>query len=131
MADLLDVVIVPRKVVTKQLGELDVTGLTLEGIAGLIKNHPEVVEMFVSRKDFNIQSVIDMGVEVLASFLAAGLGHPGDDKARKLCRGMNAEDAFTIGEAILEESFPGGVLNFIERVTKVAQGMGVSLQEVT
>jgi hypothetical protein len=64
---------------------------------------------------------MDLGLDFLGSFLAAGLGHPGDDSAIQRCKDMNSVDAWTLGEAIIEESFPGGAKNFFEKIGQAAQ----------
>ena len=128
MANLLDVADVPKKVKTHKFGELNVHGLSIKGLALLIKNHPELFEIFDAKGElkFEMQQIIDLGVEVLSEFLAAGLGYPGNEEAIERCGKMNAEDAWTIGQAIFEESFPGGATNFFVKVSeaaKQAQGM--------
>ena len=63
-----------------------------------------------------MNTVIDLVESVLNCFLAAGLGHPGDDKAEKLCSTLNTEDVWEIGQAIIEESFPNGAQSFFNKV---------------
>ncbi len=125
MVDLLDVAMVPRKVNTKKYGELDVAGISVAGLANIIKAHPEVIDVFKGAENdavsLDMQTVVDLGVDFLASFLAAGLSHPGDEKAIAMCKQMNSVDAWELGEAILEESFPGGAKNFFVKVGEAAQ----------
>lgn len=124
MTKFLDVVPEPRRVKTHKYGEVEVTGLTISGIAFLLKRHPELFSLFKEGQktgNFDMQKVIDLGLEVVADFLASGLGYPGDEEAVKRCRDMNPDDTWTIGEAIIEESFPGGAANFFEKVAKAAQ----------
>ena len=122
MANLLDIAVSLRHIKTQRYGEVAIHGLSIEGIAHLIKNHPELVEIFDDGgKDFTADYIITLGVDVLANFLAAGLGYPGNPEAVERCKDMNAEDAFNIGQAILEESFPGGAKSFFEKVAQAAR----------
>lgn len=118
MADLLEITPSTRTVKTVRLGEVDVPGLSVGGIAFLIKRHPELLELIqgdgLEKND--MESLIDLGESVLTSFLAAGLGHPGDENAEKICSQLNPEDTWAIGQAVIEESFPGGAQSFFNKV---------------
>lgn len=125
--NLLDVAIVPREVKTHKFDTLKVYGLSIDGIASIVKNRPELFEMFKNRasEKIDFSTVVALGADVCADFLAAGLGYPGDEKAIAMCRKMNAEDQSTIGVAIFEESFPGGAVNFFERVVGAAKSINL------
>ena len=118
MADLLEITPSARKVQTSRFGEVDVPGLSVGGIAFLIKRHPELLDLIQGDglASANMNTLIDLGESVLNCFLAAGLGHPGDDKAEKLCSTLNPEDVWEIGQAIIEESFPNGAQSFFNKV---------------
>lgn len=120
MTNILDVVAINKKVKTQKYDELEVTGLSLEGIVYLVKSHPELVDIFKGGVDINMSQILDLGLDVVTSFLAAGLGHPGNPSVLEKCRAMNAEDALAVGTAIMEESFPGGAANFFNRITQLA-----------
>lgn len=123
MANLLDVADTPAKVQTHKFGELNVYGLSIRSLAVLIKEHPELFHLFDASGNMKVgmQEIVDLGVTVLSKFLAAGLGYAGDKEAIERCSNMNAEDAWTIGNAIFEESFPGGATNFFARVSEAAK----------
>lgn len=126
MANILDAAPVVRTVKTHRYGTLEVTGLTIEGLVYIVKAHPKLLEMFKGEKlSLDFQAILDLGLEVVASFLAAGLGHPGNEKALAKCRSLNAEDAWSLGTAIVEESFPGGATNFFERMTEALGKQGI------
>lgn len=118
MANILDVSPVNRIVKTHRYGDLEITGLSIEGLVVLMKTHPEIIDMFKGTAvQLDLQKVLNLGLEVASGFLAAGLGAPGNPEVIQKCKGMNAEDVWDVGEAIIEESFPGGAANFFERVT--------------
>lgn len=123
MANFLDVVDVPKTITTNKYGDLNIHGLSVEGMAYLIKKHPQLFAIFDAKGDMKLDTntIIDLGVEVLADFLASGLGCADDVEAVKRCRSMNAEDAWDIGEAIIEESFPGGASSFFVRVVEASK----------
>ena len=118
MAGLLEITPSIRKVKTARLGEVDVPGLSVGGIAFLIKRHPELLDLIqgdgLESADMNV--LIDLGESVLNCFLAAGLGYPGDEKAEKLCSTLPPDDIWEIGHAIIEESFPNGAQSFFNKV---------------
>jgi len=66
---------------------------------------------------FSLKQVMALGLDVTASFLAAGLGYPGDEDVIEKCRKMGPEDAWNVGEAIFKASFPkSGPQNFFQKV---------------
>lgn len=122
MASILEVTASTRKVKTHKYGEVEVHGLSIEGIVYLLRDHPELMALFKDegKTDLAIEQIMSLGIEVGASFLAAGLGFPGNQDAIAKCKAMNAEDALEIGTAVLAESFPGGAMDFFQKVTLLA-----------
>jgi len=129
MANLLDISVSIRSVPTKKYGDISVPGLTLDGIAHLVRSHPELVDLFNQEEDLPIDKIIDLGTGIFADFLAAGLGYAGDEKAISMCKGMNPEDSLDIAVAILEESFPGGPKSFFDKVAQAAAKAQGSIQD--
>jgi len=131
MADLLDIAPTPRVVKTARGDELNVYGISVEGLAQIIKKHPHIFQAFddSGKAKIGIEQIIEMGIDVLADFLACGLGYserePNYKQAFEICKKMNPEDAWTLGHAILEESFPGGAENFFVRVTEAAKSANI------
>lgn len=121
--NLADIAPQPREVPTHKYGKVNVYGLSMAGIAHIVKNHPDIFKIMDGagnlKMDFN--AIIDLGEDVVADFLAYGLTGEYRDaeklhKTVAMCRDMNPEDAMTIGTAILEETFPGGATNFIQKM---------------
>jgi len=125
--NILDVAPNPRIVATHKYGDLEVTGLSIGGIVHLIKSHPELFKMFNTDGEqvMDLENMMDLGEEIVASFLAAGLGHPGNKEVIETCKAMNPEDSWEVAQAIIEESFPGGATNFFKRVTEAAKKANV------
>ena len=123
MANLLDIAPSKRTIKTS-FGDLDVPGINLTDLAYILKKHPELLELIkTGEMTFDASSILDLGLGVSSSFLAAGLGHAGNEAVEERCRKFKIEDALDIGEAIIDESFPKGVQSFLERVTSLALGM--------
>lgn len=121
--NLADIAPQPLEVETHKYGKVNVYGLSMAGIAHIIKNHPDIFKIMDGagnmKMDFN--AIIDLGEDVVADFLAYGLtgDYKNSDELQKhikICKTMNPEDAMTIGTAILEETFPGGATNFIQKM---------------
>lgn len=133
MADLLEIEPSSRQVAVQGFGgkEVDVKGLSLTGIAHLIKSHPKLVTLFrgggLDLSD--LDAVIDLGTDFTADFLAAGLGYIGNEKARDMCKQLPAEDVYNIGEAILLMSFPTGPSAFFQKI-QTSMGKVMTLETV-
>ncbi len=125
MVDILDIAPVMTKV--KYRGEeLSVPGLSIEGIVHLLVRYPEVSSIFQGKKmDTEMSDILKLGINFVADFLAAGLGHTDDEKVIKICRAMKPEEVFDIGEAIIKDSFPGGAANFMVRVQTAMSSIGI------
>ena len=126
MADIFDIVPNVRKIKLHRSGEndVDVPGLSVTGLVSLFVQHPEIRAFFeqTDQTVFDAATLASLGGEVAASFMAAGLGHPGDQRVRDFCKKLNPEDTWNLVEAIFEESFPGGAENFFKKVV-AAMGM--------
>lgn len=132
MADLLEITPSSRKVKTARLGEVDIPGLTLEGISFLFKRHPEFAQ-FIEGGGLDtddITKLLDLGMSFVSSFLAVGMGYQGDEKVEKLCLKLTPGDIFTIGKAILDESFPEGSAGFFKLAVKEVMQYGSAQKTV-
>ena len=129
MVDLMDVAPVAREVTTHKYGKLSVYGLSFEGIISLLKNNPKLLELVQqSQSGISITPIMIMGLgeDIVAAFVATGLGYPGEQKALDICKKMNPDDMLTIITAILEETIPGGIENFSERIGRIAKSINLN-----
>lgn len=124
MTSLLDITPKARTVVTS-MGEITVPGLSMTALVHVLKKHPEVLALMQgkSAQDLTYDKLLDLGVDVCASLLAAGLGYPGNDQAVERCKALKPQDAFDLGKAVLEESFPQGAQSFLVKVTEAMNGV--------
>lgn len=128
MVGLLDIA-PSNRTVTISAGEIDVPGLTINAVVTIIKKRPELLELLQNgQASLTFDQIMDMGLDVAATFLAAGLGYPGNEEAEQRCKALKPEDAFDLGHAIMEESFPKGPKSFFDKVTKALSAAGVNLK---
>ena len=127
MVGLLDIAPANR-IVTTSLGDISVPGLTINALVTIAKKHPELVQLLQQGElNLSFDQIADLGLDVMATFLAAGLGYPGDPAAEQRCKDLKAEDALDLGNAIIEESFPNGAKSFFDKITKALSAAGVNL----
>ena len=125
MTSLLDIA-PSKRTVSVSFGELDVPGISILAMVTILKKHPQLLELLQKGEmDIDLNVILDLGADVAASFLAAGLGYPGDDEAEARCKNFKPEDALDIGQAILEETFPKGAKSFLEKITKAMSSISM------
>jgi hypothetical protein len=116
-----------RSVKTKKWGDLDVNGISLEGVVSLLRDHPELIDLFKgSKTEFTFKDILDKGLDLVSAVCAAGLGCPGNKEAIERCKQLSPQDLMDVGQAIMEESFPAGVANFIQRLTGLLNMEGLA-----
>lgn len=125
MPNLLDIA-PSNATVDVSFGTLEVPGISITGLVTILKRHPQLIELFQKGEmDIDLNVILDMGDSVAASFFAAGLGYPGDEKAEARCRTFNPDDALDIGTKILEATFPKGPKSFLEKITKAMSSINL------
>lgn len=128
MVGLLDIA-PSNKSVETSFGKVDVPGLTLNALVHVVKRHPKLFDLIQGKTmELAFTEVADLGLDVAASVLAAGLGYPGDEAAEKRCKELKPEDALDLGQAILEESFPNGSKSFFDKVSKAMEKVNLKTQ---
>ena len=125
MPNIMDLSPIAKKVSTAHYGEIDVPGITGEGLIRLLSYHPELIPLLRGEQgDLDMEKIAEFGMEVVISFLAVGLGaDPSLEEARTRIKAFSPEDILQVGEAIMEHSFPNGVKSFLDRVKRVAEAM--------
>lgn len=126
MTGLMDVV-PSLKSVTIQGTPVNVTGVSVSGIAHLIGTFPELKNL-MNGKDatFTAESLMTSAPSAIAAILAAGTGHPGNAQAEAIAASLSLGDQLSLLEAIVEVTMPGGLVPFVERLTKLMGGLGAS-----
>jgi hypothetical protein len=126
-ASLADLAGVGRDVEVRGL-KVTVTGVSARGLALLFKRFPELVGA-VTGAGLSLASLTELGPDVLASVIAAGTGAPGDPQAEAVADGLSMSDQLALIDAILLESFGGDPEGFMQRLEKLAAGVGVQTSQ--
>lgn len=129
MTGLLDIA-PSNKVVETSFGSVDVPGLSINSLVSVIKKHPELLKLLQQKDmgEIGFENIMDLGLEVTASLLASGLGYAGNAEAIERCKKLKPDDAFDIGQAILEESFPKGAKSFFDKVSRAMETINLKAQ---
>lgn len=105
--------------------DVGVNGLSIGHIAQLIQHFPEVKDLF-SGKDvqFTLDDVLQKAPDLLYAVIVCGTGssHREAD-ALAVVKSLSIEEQTELLEAILAETFKGGLGPFVARVTRVL-GLG-------
>lgn len=100
--------------------KVDVNGISLGDIAYLIQAFPEVKDLF-SGKDVNlsIDDILQQAPGMVYELIACGTGSRADTKAIGVASNLSIEEQAELMEAIMGETFKGGLRPFVERVKRM------------
>lgn len=119
MASLLDIApaAVKRTTVRVHGVDLDVRGVSLGDISHLIARFPEVKDLFGGKDvDITVDMLVERAPTLINAVIACGTGNRGDAEAESIADGLTIEDQAAVLDAILAETFKGGVGPFVERM---------------
>lgn len=129
MAGLVDVI--PHKETTFIQGiEINVTGVNLGSIGFMWGRFPALAEM-VSRREFDIPSIMGMGPEFVGAVIAAGTGYPNDPEAEAIARALSLDEQVDLLARILRISLPRGVGPFVDSLVEGAKALGMRPSQVS
>jgi len=102
--------------------DVDVYGLSAEGLVNLIARFPEVRQLLGGGKrgaGLGVEEVLDLGGKVVASIIAAGCGLPGNKEAEVIASrmGLDAQADF-IGK-IMKLTLPNGLAPLVAKLTAI------------
>lgn len=120
MAGLVDIVPAVEVVEVRGL-ELEVSGLTVEGIGGLLLRFPELRKMFETRS-LDLEALLKCSDKLIAALIAAGTGSAANKAAEKAAAGLALGEKAEVLAAILRVTMPKGVGPFVKLMD--AFGMG-------
>jgi hypothetical protein len=121
MADLLD--IAPStacEAVWIDGHRISVRGLSFNDAASIISRFPNVGDLF--RGGFNpsvVLRLIEQLGAAVAPVIAAGCGHPGDEKYEQVAGAMVMENQAALLEPIWRLTCPNGTRSFLERLMRI------------
>jgi hypothetical protein len=124
MPGLLDIASAPSRVVVRGT-QIDVFGVSAEGIAYLLTNFPEIKAMF-SGKEISLdpKTLATRFPKALAAIIASGTGQTGSSKAEAVAASLAVDEQAELLTKILELTFPRGVGPFVEAIQRLAGTVG-------
>lgn len=135
MATLLDIATVSEFVkIPAQKGraeqELEVFGVSAEGIVMLLKRFPEI-RMLLTGKSIDTGQLTELAPPAIASIISAATGTPGNKKAEQAAARLPLELQMEILEAVVRLTMPNGLGPFVQRLQDLASMLGATSEEST
>jgi len=115
MAGLLDIAPV-AETVTINGTDVQVSGVSAKGIAHLLARFPEI-RMAMTGRGVDASRWLEIGGDAITAIIAAGVGHPGDEKYEAAADGLPIDAQIELVAAILKVTMPGGPGPFVEKLT--------------
>lgn len=118
MASLLDIAPAGRTVTVRGT-DVAVAGVSATGLATLLRRFPALLAA-LSGGNLSAESLAEAAPEALAAVIAAGTGSPGDARAEAVAGNLSASEQLDLLSAIISETMPGGVEDFVKRLESLA-----------
>lgn len=96
--------------------EIDVCGVTAEGLAKLFVRFPAIGKAMSGVGSFDTGDLVKVAPDAVAAFIAAGSGFPGNEKAEAVAAKLPLQAQFDLLSEIVRLTFPSGVRPFVERL---------------
>jgi hypothetical protein len=124
MPGLLDIAAAPSRVVVRGT-EIDVFGVSAEGIAYLISNFPEIKSLLTGKEiALDVNALATTAPKALAAIIAAGTGNVGNRDAEAVAASLSVDEQAEILARIVELTFPRGIGPFAEAIQRLAEKVG-------
>jgi len=129
MSTLLDIANNPRTVPV-QGHDIEVIGISAEGLTSLMLRFPEIGKMLSGgASNIDTAALAKMAPEAVAAVIAAGTGHPGEEKHERAAARLGIDDQLALLDEILRLTFPRGIGPFVERLERLGILMRVQKAE--
>ena len=124
MADLLDIAPSTSVEVVRIAGgeRIKVRGLHGPDIASIAARVPDLVALLVVSGDNFVPRLVAQFGTAIGPIIAAGCGHPGDERYEQRAGMLLVEDQFKLVMAIYRLTFPNGLAAFIEAIAGLMNG---------
>lgn len=124
MADLLDIAPATSVEVVRIDGKrIIVRGLNGNAIALIVARFPELGALLGGGLGgFSASRLIERFGSAIGPIIAAGCGHPGDEKYEQRAGALLVEDQLKLIKAIVGLTFPNGLTSFVEAMTTLLPG---------
>lgn len=122
MADLLDIA-PSTAVAVVTIGDLriKVRGVSVDTIASLIAKFPELKAVASGAGDIVPRLIAGCGAAI-GPIIAAGCGHPGDERYEQRAAGLLPEEQMKFLRAIFGLTFPNGLAPFVDQLSGLISG---------
>jgi hypothetical protein len=123
MADLLDIAPSTASAVVdiSDNRTLTVRGLHWPEVAAIAARFPNIVAAIVAAND-NVVVLCSSAGMAIGAIIAAGCGHPGNDKAEQIAGSLLLEDQINLAGEIYRLSFPNGFSPVMKAIEKLMTG---------
>lgn len=119
------------RVVSVKGTDVDVPGVSAEGIAYLFSRFPVLKELIGGKDvDLGVDALVKLAPDAVAALIACGTGAVADKKAEAVAAKLGAEDQLNLMDAIIKETMPGGVGPFVEKLSAMFEGLGVESMNI-
>lgn len=133
MATLLDIATVSELVLVPGPGgkkqDLEVFGVSAEGIAMLFNRFPEI-RALITGKTLERDKLAKLAAPAIAAVIAASCGTPGDKKAELAASRLPLSAQMDVLEATVKLTMPDGMGPFVERLTALAGMLNAQAETV-
>lgn len=124
MAGLLDIAPSSEQVTVRGV-TVDVTGVSVSGIAILIGRFPEL-RTLLSGGELDLDKLMALGGDIVNAIIAAGTGAPGNRDAEKVAGSLGLEDQAALLTAILNQTMPSGIGPFVKRLESLGDVLSLT-----
>ncbi len=106
--------------------DVAVTGIPAVAIARFLRDVPALAEALKTRsfEGLDLGSLLVTAPETVEMLIAAGTGHYGNPEHEAFANTMSITEQTDMLEAILKQTFPGGIGPFVDRLTAAAKAVG-------
>lgn len=103
--------------------EIEVFGVSAEGIASLLQRFPEM-RMLMTGQELEAGALMKMAPDAIAAIIACSTGTAGNKKAEKIAAALPVEYQVDILESTIRLTMPHGIGPFARRLSTLAQLIG-------
>lgn len=128
MVSLLDIAPLSKPVLVREQ-QVDVLGISVLGVASLLKRYPVLQEALAGRETESLTAdgLLRLVPDAIAAIIAAGCGTPDDADVEAVIAGLTISEQLDLLTAILELTFPRGVSPFLEKLGNLQSAAGFAV----
>lgn len=127
MVSLLDIAPM-KKIVEIRGNDIEVEGISADGLVHLLTTFPELQKLFAGRQieQVELKSLIARFGYTVGEIIACGVGHQGDPEYIAFAmKALGVGEQTELLEAIIGLTFPKGIKSFLDGLSKAADSAGV------